>query len=193
MLTPLLRLSAVFGKKITWVSTFDVRIIMYMPDKFQACQLKVIVLKLIKKNVELRAFIPFPFSMLPNFSLLVWHIFNLCYTPETTRHNSVCTCPIWLKIVPNWSAIDHASKHEFVTSQLYDVMSIKLKINLKHTFLFIQHSSLWGEFFLFIINPWNFIYMFLISPTYFPANSLRIYLKLLIAYQGMVSFPENWK
>jgi len=34
----------------------------------------------------------------------------------------------------------------FVTSQPCDVMSIKLKINLKHTFLFIQDLPLWSIF-----------------------------------------------
>jgi len=40
----------------------------------------------------------------------------------------------------------------FVTLQLYDVMSIKLKINLMHTFSVHTGFSGVGQFFLFMIN-----------------------------------------
>jgi len=70
----------------------------------------------------------------------------------------------------------------FVTSQLCVVMTIKLKMNLSIHFLFIQDLPLCGDILLFMINALNFIYTFLISPTYFP-----------IAYQGMASFPKKCK
>jgi len=77
--------------------------------------------KVYTKNMELKAFIHSLSSMPPNFTAT--H-FNLCYTPETTQRNSVCFCLIWLKIVPNRSAIDRASKHD-----LCDVMIIKGVLN----------------------------------------------------------------
>jgi len=112
---------------------------MYMPAKSNCSEVY-------PKNMELRAFIPSPFSILQT---LVWPIFNLCYTPKTTQHNSVFTCPysIWLKIVPNWSAIDCALNTDFVMSQLCDIMSIKLKINLKHTFFVHTAFAIVGQFF----------------------------------------------
>jgi len=53
-----------------------------MPDKFQAYQPKVIVLKFIQKNMELRAFIPSPFSTPLNSS--VTHFLPMLYS----RNNS---------------------------------------------------------------------------------------------------------
>jgi len=171
-----------FFGKFTYLGKYIWRHNMHTPDKFEECQTKVIVLKFIEKNMV------FPTFHRPQTSM--WHIFNLCYTLETTRHSSVCTCPIWLKVVPNWSAIDRISKHE-----LCDVMSVKLKINLKHTFFVHTGFTIVGRSFLFIINAWNFIYKFLIWPILLPANfiwiALSTYTKIVDCLSGNCKF--SWQ